>query len=51
VDIVTAVADEPFAATALLVRPDGCTAWSADGRGREAKNLRASLARWFGPAR
>lgn len=51
VDIVTAVADEPFAATALLVRPDGCTAWSPDGRTREAKDLRAALARWFGPAR
>lgn len=50
VDVVTAVADDTFATEALLIRPDGFTAWTANSHKRDTKTLRASLTRWFGPA-
>ncbi|WP_069739540.1 FAD-dependent monooxygenase [Streptomyces sp. EN27] len=51
VDVVTATTDEPLGTTALLVRPDGYTAWSGRGDRRDGPELRDSLTRWFGPAR
>jgi len=51
VDVVTAtpyVMGTPLGGvSALLVRPDGYVAWVAPG-GREAEDLPAALARWFG---
>lgn len=42
---VTATADEA-PAPALLIRPDGYTAWA----GTDPEGLRAALTRWFGPS-
>ncbi|QDY80079.1 FAD-dependent monooxygenase [Streptomyces qinzhouensis] len=40
------------APAALLVRPDGHTAWAADpGRAPDTAELRTALTTWFGPAR
>jgi bifunctional hydroxylase/dehydrase len=53
VDVVTATADvrpedgDLAGTTAVLLRPDGHVAWAAPG---SHLDLKASLARWFGPA-
>lgn len=50
---MSARSERDLGADALLVRPDGYTAWvaaadaPADG---QAEALRESLVRWFGPA-
>ncbi|MGI5493329.1 hypothetical protein [Microtetraspora malaysiensis] len=43
----TATADS-WATDAVLVRPDGCAVWSAQGTPTDAEALRAALLRWFG---
>ncbi|MFE9422322.1 FAD-dependent monooxygenase [Kitasatospora sp. NPDC006697] len=48
VEVLTAVTDEPIGTDALLVRPDGYTAWSAQGRGSDRETLVTALRRWFG---
>ncbi|MEU6191082.1 FAD-dependent monooxygenase [Nocardia sp. NPDC047038] len=46
VRVVTAKAAQPRELSAILVRPDGCVAWAADGG--DLDGLEESLARWFG---
>ncbi|WP_039798734.1 aromatic-ring hydroxylase C-terminal domain-containing protein [Nocardia araoensis] len=46
VRVVTAKSAQPRELSALLVRPDGCVAWAADGG--DLDGLEESLARWFG---
>ncbi|WP_084823725.1 FAD-dependent monooxygenase [Nocardia beijingensis] len=46
VRVVTAKAAQPRELSALLVRPDGCVAWAADGG--DLDGVEESLARWFG---
>ncbi|MFG2873614.1 hypothetical protein ACGFYU_01040 [Streptomyces sp. NPDC048337] len=51
VRVVTTTCPSGPAPAALLVRPDGCTAWAqdaADDRVDAAQGLAASLAQWFG---
>ncbi|WP_371675883.1 FAD-dependent oxidoreductase [Streptomyces sp. NBC_01276] len=51
VRVVTAAGPAGPAPAALLVRPDGCTAWAEDADGDRADALRGlaeSLTRWFG---
>ncbi|WP_189303234.1 FAD-dependent monooxygenase [Streptomyces albospinus] len=49
VERVRAEAERPYA-TALLVRPDGYTAWAAEGA-VDTRSLRAALTAWCGPER
>ncbi|WP_043263439.1 FAD-dependent monooxygenase [Streptomyces sp. CT34] len=49
VALVRAEAERPYAAT-LLVRPDGYTAWAAEGA-VDTQSLRAALTAWCGPER
>ncbi|MFF7943296.1 FAD-dependent oxidoreductase [Nocardia gamkensis] len=46
VRVVTAKPAQPQKLSALLVRPDGCVAWAADGG--DLDGLEESLGRWFG---
>lgn len=49
VTVVTATAPErPPGTEAILIRPDGYTAWAARSEPGDADQLRAALARWFG---
>ncbi|MER5727338.1 FAD-dependent oxidoreductase [Streptomyces sp. NPDC002138] len=51
VRVVTAARPAGAAPAALLVRPDGCTAWAADAaddHAEAAQGLAAALTRWFG---
>ncbi|GLX39640.1 hypothetical protein Sros01_57130 [Streptomyces roseochromogenus] len=51
VRVVTAAAPAGAAPAALLVRPDGCTAWAVDAdadRERSLRELAGALTRWFG---
>lgn len=51
VRVVSATCPADAAPVGLLVRPDGCTAWAAeaaDDRTEAARDLAASLERWFG---
>ncbi|MEU8710830.1 FAD-dependent monooxygenase [Streptomyces sp. NPDC048663] len=47
VDVVTAVCAGRPELTGLLVRPDGFTAWAADGDEDRSDGLDDALARWF----
>lgn len=46
VRVVTAKPAQPRELSALLIRPDGCVAWAAEGG--DLDGLEESLARWFG---
>jgi 2-polyprenyl-6-methoxyphenol hydroxylase-like FAD-dependent oxidoreductase len=49
VTVVTATAPERSpGAEAILIRPDGYTAWAAQSPTGDADGLRAALSRWFG---
>ncbi|MFF7081213.1 FAD-dependent oxidoreductase [Streptomyces lavendulae] len=51
VRVVTAAGPAGAAPAALLVRPDGCTAWAVDADGdreRALRELAGALTRWFG---
>lgn len=50
ITVVTATATERSpGAEAILIRPDGYTAWAAQSRDDDADGLRDALIRWFGP--
>ncbi|MFC8282549.1 FAD-dependent monooxygenase [Streptomyces cyaneofuscatus] len=49
VDVVSAAAEgEELPAEAVLLRPDGYAAWSAQGGTADARDLETALLRWFG---
>ncbi|QNP73015.1 FAD-dependent monooxygenase [Streptomyces roseirectus] len=48
VTVLTAACPERPGLAALLVRPDGFTAWAADTEGEGGEPVEAALERWFG---
>ncbi|MCA1186726.1 MULTISPECIES: FAD-dependent monooxygenase [unclassified Saccharopolyspora] len=48
VQVVTGRADT--STTAMLLRPDGYTAWASNDARPDARSLREALTKWFGPA-
>jgi 2-polyprenyl-6-methoxyphenol hydroxylase-like FAD-dependent oxidoreductase len=50
VTVVTAAAERSPGTEAVLIRPDGYTAWAARSVAQDADGLRAALTRWFGAA-